>query len=225
MRLVLADKEKRAFDTKTFLAVVGKGRRIVSIAKKQTIYAQGSACDAVFYIQTGKVRLTVVGKGGTEATLGVLNPGDFFGEGSLLGRPLRLGAATAMTNCKLMRIEKRAMMLALRQEPKLSELFTEFLLIRNTRYEAGLIQQFFSSGEKRLARMLLLLAHVGKECSSERVLPAVSPEMLAEMVGTTQPQINVVMKRFRKLGFIQDKGRLDVNSSLLNVVLHDQPQA
>lgn len=225
MRRVVADKKENGFETMTFLTVAGKGREIVSIAKKQAIYAQGSACDAVFYIQTGKVRLTVLGKDGTEATLGVLNPGDFFGEGSLLGWPLRLGAATAMTNCKLMRIEKQAMMLVLRQEPKLSELFTAFLLVRNSRYEAGLIRQFFSSGEKRLARILLLLAHVGKECSSERVLPEISPETLAEMVGTTRPQISVVMKRFRKLGFIQDTGRLEVNSSLLGVVLHDQPQA
>jgi CRP/FNR family transcriptional regulator, cyclic AMP receptor protein len=215
MRLVVADKKKKEFDPKTFLAVIGKGRKIVSIAKKQAIYTQGSACDAVFYIQTGKVRLTVVGKDGTEATLGVLNPGDFFGEGSLLGRPLRLGAATAMTNCKVMRIEKQAMMLVLRQEPKVSELFTAYLLAQNTRYEAGLIQHFFSSGEKRLARILLLLAHVGKECSSERVLPEISPETLAEMVGTTRSQISVVMNRFRKLGFIQDKGGLEVHGSLL----------
>ncbi|MDQ1388482.1 MAG: family transcriptional regulator, cyclic receptor protein [Acidobacteriaceae bacterium] len=191
------------------------------IVKNQTIYAQGAACDAVFYIQEGKVRLTVVAKNGKEATIGLLNPGDFFGEGSLAGQSLRMGSATAMTDCKLLRIEKKAMMLALHQEHTLSDMFTAYLLGRNIRYEADLVDQLFNSSEKRLARILLLLAHFGKEGMPETVVPKITQETLAEMVGTTRSRVSFFMNKFRKLGFIHYNGGLEVHSSLLNVVLHD----
>jgi CRP/FNR family transcriptional regulator, cyclic AMP receptor protein len=195
----------------------------VWIVKNQTIYAQGAACDAVFYIQEGKVRLTVVAKNGKEATIGLLNPGDFFGEGSLAGQSLRMGSATAMTDCKLLRIEKKAMMLALHQEHTLSDMFTAYLLGRNIRYEADLVDQLFNSSEKRLARILLLLAHFGKEGMPEAVVPKITQETLAEMVGTTRSRVSFFMNKFRKLGFIHYNGGLEVHSSLLNVVLHDSP--
>ena len=223
--LVAATKKGRDFDPERFLATIGQGRRIVWIIKNQTIYAQGAACDAVFYIQEGKVRLTVVAKNGKEATIGLLNPGDFFGEGSLAGQSLRMGSATAMTDCKLLRIEKKAMMLALHQEHTLSDMFTAYLLGRNIRYEADLVDQLFNSSEKRLARVLLMLAHFGKEGAPETLVPKISQETLAEMVGTTRSRVSFFMNRFRKLGFIDyaggAEGGLQVHSSLLNVVLHD----
>jgi CRP-like cAMP-binding protein len=221
MPLRIAAKKKRDFDPKLFLATIGEGRKLVPVTKKQRIYAQGAACDAVFYIQTGKVRLTVVAENGKEATIGILNPGDFFGEGGLAGQPLRMGSATAMTDCELMQIEKKAMMLALHQEHALSDLFTAYLLGRNIRYEEDLVDQLFNSSEKRLARILLLLAHFGKEGVPETVVPKISQETLAEMVGTTRSRVSFFMNRFRKLGFIHYNGGLAVHSSLLNVVLHD----
>src|ERR1700694_1287597 len=218
-------KKKCDFDPKKFLATIGEGRRVVSFSRKQTIFTQGDAADAVFYIQEGKVRLTVVSKIGKEATLGILSEGEFFGEGALAGQPLRMGSAAAMTDCELMRIEKKAMMLALHQEHALSDLFTAYLLGRNIRYEADLVDQLFNSSEKRLARVLLLLAHFGKEGVPETVVPKVSQETLAEMVGTTRSRVSFFMNRFRKLGFINYAGGIDgglqVHSSLLNVVLHD----
>ncbi len=214
-------KNKRDFDPKMFLSTIGEGRTIVPVPKKQTIYAQGEACDAVFYIQKGKVRLAVVSKNGKEATLGILNPGDFFGEGGLAGQPLRMGSATAMTDCEIMRIEKTAMMLALHREHTLSDMFVAYLLGRNIRYEEDLVDQLFNSSEKRLARILLLLAHFGKEGKPEPVVPKISQETLAEMVGTTRSRVSFFMNRFRKLGFIHYNGGLEVHSSLLNVVLHD----
>ena len=223
MTAFIATKKKRDFDPKRFLTTIGEGRKIVSIPKKQTIYVQGAACDAVFYIQKGEVRLTVVSKNGKEATIGILNPGDFFGEGGLAGQPLRMGVATAMTDCELMRIEKKAMMEALHREHALSDLFTAYLLGRNIRYEADLVDQLFNSSEKRLARILLLLAHFGKEGRPETVVPKISQETLAEMVGTTRSRVSFFMNRFRKLGFIHYNGGLEVHSSLLNVVLHDSP--
>jgi CRP/FNR family cyclic AMP-dependent transcriptional regulator len=219
--LVAVTKKGRDFDPERFLATIGQGRRIVWIVKNQTIYAQGAACDAVFYIQKGKVRLTVVAKNGKEATIGLLNPGDFFGEGGLAGQTLRMGSATAMTDCKLLRIEKKAMMLALHQEHTLSDMFTAYLLGRNIRYEADLVDQLFNSSEKRLARILLLLARFGKEGMPETVVPKITQETLAEMVGTTRSRVSFFMNKFRKLGFIDYNGGLDVRSSLLNVVLHD----
>ena len=212
---------RRDFDPKKFLATIGQGRKVVAFPRKQTIFTQGNSADAVFYIQQGKVRLTVVSQIGKEATLGILNEGDFFGEGCLAGQPLRMGSATAMTDCELMRIDKKAMMLALHQEHTLSDLFTAYLLGRNIRYEEDLVDQLFNSSEKRLARTLLLLAHFGKEGVPEAVVPKISQETLAEMVGTTRSRVSFFMNRFRKLGFVDyGESGLQVHSSLLNVVLH-----
>jgi CRP/FNR family transcriptional regulator, cyclic AMP receptor protein len=210
------------FDPKKFLATIGEGRKVVAFPKKQTIFAQGDAADAVFYIQEGKVRLTVVSKIGKEATLGILNEGEFFGEGSLAGQHLRMGSATAMTECELLHIDKKAMMLALHREHSFSDLFVAYLLARNIRYEEDLVDQLFNSSEMRLARILLLLAHFGKEGVPEAVVPKISQETLAEMVGTTRSRVSFFMNRFRKLGFVDYGGSgLQVHSSLLNVVLHD----
>jgi CRP/FNR family transcriptional regulator, cyclic AMP receptor protein len=215
-------KKKREFDPKTFLATIGDGRKVGAFPKKQTIFTQGDAADAVFYIQEGKVKLTVVSKIGKEATLGILSEGDFFGEGGLAGQPLRMGSAAAVTDCELMRIEKKAMMFALHQQHTLSDLFTAYLLGRNIRYEADLVDQLFNSSEKRLARTLLLLARFGKEGVPETVVPNISQETLAEMVGTTRSRVSFFMNRFRKLGFLDyGESGLQVHSSLLNVVLHD----
>jgi CRP-like cAMP-binding protein len=218
----IAIEKKRNFDPKRFLATIGKGRKIVLVPKKQAIYSQGGACDAVFYIQKGKVRLSVVSKNGKEATIGILNPGDFFGEGGLAGQPLRMGTAIAMTDCELMRVDQKAMMLALHREHTLSDMFTAYLLGRNIRYEEDLVDQLFSSSEQRLARILLLLAHFGKEGVPETVIPKISQDTLADMVGTTRSRVSFFMNRFRKLGFVDyGESGLQVHSSLLNVVLHD----
>ena len=214
-------KKKRDFDPREFLATIGEGRKVVAFLRKQTIFTQGDAADTVFYIQKGKVRLTVVSEKGKEATIAILNPGDFCGEGGLAGQPLRMGSAIAMTDCELMRVDKKAMMLALHREHTLSDMFTTYLLGRNIRYEADLVDQLFSSSEKRLARILMLLAHFGKEGKPETVIPKVSQETLADMVGTTRSRVSFFMNRFRKLGFIHYNGGLKVHSSLLNVVLHD----
>jgi CRP/FNR family transcriptional regulator, cyclic AMP receptor protein len=216
-----AKLKKRDFDPQKFLTSIGEGRKIVTFLNKQTIYAQGAACDAVFYIQKGKVRLTVVSKNGKEATIGILNPGDFFGEGGLAGQPLRMGSAIAVTDCELMRIDKKAMMLALHRQHAMSDMFVAYLLGRNIRYEADLVDQLFNSSGKRLARILLLLARFGKEGVPETVVPKISQETLAEMVGTTRSRVSFFMNKFRKLGFIHYNGGLEVHSSLLNVVLHD----
>jgi len=222
MASTMLAKNKRDFNPKTFLATIGEGRKVVAFSKKQTIFAQGDPADAVFYIQEGKVRLTVVSKIGKEATLGILNEGQFFGEGSLAGQALRMGSATTMTECELLRIDKKAMMLALHREHKFSDLFVSYLLARNIRYEEDLVDQLFNSSEKRLARLLLLLAHFGKEGVPESVIPKISQETLADMIGTTRSRVSFFMNRFRKLGFLDygEKG-LRVHSSLLNVVLHD----
>ena len=222
MASTVTAKKKRDFNPEQFLATIGQGRKVMPFPKKQTIFTQGDAADAVFYLQQGKVRLTVVSTIGKEATLGILNEGDFFGEGCLAGQPLRMGSATATIDCKLMRIDKTAMMLALHQEHTLSDLFTAYLLGRNIRYEEDLVDQLFNSSEKRLARTLLLLAHFGKEGVPETVVPRISQETLAEMVGTTRSRVSFFMNRFRKLGFIDyGQGGLQVHSSLLNIVLHD----
>jgi CRP/FNR family transcriptional regulator, cyclic AMP receptor protein len=218
----VASKKSFNFDPKTFLATLGEGRKVVSIPKKQEIYAQGSVCDAVFYIQKGKVQLTVVSRNGQEATTGILSSGDFFGEGGLAGQPLRMGSAIAMTDCELMRIGKNAMIRALSREHKLSDMFVAYLLGRNIRYEEDLVDQLFNSSEKRLARILLLLAHFGKDESPESVIPRISQETLAEMVGTTRSRVSFFMNRFRKQGFVDyDESGLRIHSSLLNVVLRD----
>jgi CRP-like cAMP-binding protein len=215
-------KKNRDFDPNKFLATIGEGRKVVAFPKKETIFAQGDAADAVFYIQEGKVRLTVVSKTGKEATLGILNEGQFFGEGSLAGQSLRMGSATAMTDCELLRIDKKAMILALHREHTFSDLFVAYLLARNIRYEEDLVDQLFNSSEKRLARLLLLLAHFGKEGAPETVIPKISQETLAEMIGTTRSRVSFFMNRFRELGFLDyGESGLKVHSSLLNIVLHD----
>jgi CRP/FNR family transcriptional regulator, cyclic AMP receptor protein len=219
----VSGKAKCKFDPKTFLATIGEGREVESFFEKQTVFTQGDPADAVFYIEKGKVRLTVLSSNGKEATLGILSEGDFFGEGGLGGQPLRMGSATAMTDCELLRIDKKAMILALHREHTFSDLFVAYLLARNIRYEEDLVDQLFNSSEKRLARILLLLAHFGKEGVPEPVVPKISQETLAEMVGTTRSRVNFFMNRFRKLGFVDyDAGSgLQVHSSLLNIILHD----
>jgi CRP/FNR family transcriptional regulator, cyclic AMP receptor protein len=215
-------KKKRDFDPHAFLATIGEGRKIVPVERKQTIFAQGDAADALFYIQSGKVKLTVVSNNGKEATIGILGVGDFFGEGCLAGQPLRMAAATSMIDCELLRIEKKAMMQALHREHALSDMFVAYLLTRNIRYEEDLVDQLFNSSEKRLARILLLLAHFGKEGVPTTVIPAISQETLAAMVGTTRSRVSHFMNNFRKLGFVDyDGSGLQVHSSLLHVVLHD----
>jgi CRP/FNR family transcriptional regulator, cyclic AMP receptor protein len=220
-----ASKTKRQFNPRTFLATIGDGRKSLTVAKRQRIFTQGDEADAVFYIQKGKVRLTVVSKTGKEATIGILTEGNFFGEGSLAGQGLRMGSASAIADCELLRIEKKAMMDALHREHAFSDMFVAYLLARNIRYEEDLVDQLFNSSEKRLARLLLMLAHFGKEGVPEPVVPKISQETLAEMVGTTRSRVSFFMNRFRKLGFIQYAGGVDgglqVHSSLLNVVLHD----
>ena len=225
MRALATAKNNRAFNPATFLATIGEGRRTLAVSRKHGIFTQGDAADAVFYIQKGKVRLTVVSNIGKEATIGILSEGNFFGEGSLAGQALRMGSAAAMTDCHLLRIEKKAMMEALHREHTFSDMFVAYLLARNIRYEEDLVDQLFNSSEKRLARVLLMLAHFGKEGVPETVVPKISQETLAEMVGTTRSRVSFFMNRFRKLGFIQYaggiEGGLQVHSSLLNVVLHD----
>ncbi|HKM86259.1 MAG TPA: Crp/Fnr family transcriptional regulator [Terriglobales bacterium] len=221
----LANKKSRRFNPDTFLATIGEGRKHLTFAKRQGIFAQGDSADAVFYIQEGKVKLAVVSKTGREATIGLLTDGDFFGEGALAGQTLRMGSATAMTDCEILRIDKRAMMDALHREHAFSDLFVAYLLARNVRYEEDLVDQLFNSSEKRLARVLLLLAHFGKEGVPEPVVPRISQESLAEMVGTTRSRVSFFMNRFRKLGFVEysggPDGGLQVHSSLLSVVLHE----
>jgi len=218
-------KKNGGFDPDTFLATIGEGRKILAVPKKQSIFAQGDEADAVFYVQKGKVRLTVVSQIGKEATIAIVNEGNFFGEGALAGQLLRMGSAATMTDCEILRVEKKTMMDALHREPALSEMFVAYLLARNIRYEEDLVDQLFNSSEKRLARVLLLLAHFGKEGIPETVVPKISQETLAEMVGTTRSRVSFFMNRFRKLGFIHyaggAEGALQVHSSLLNVVLHD----
>jgi CRP-like cAMP-binding protein len=221
MAAVSAGKNKNKFDPSTFLATIGAGRKFVLFPKKQPIFAQGDNADAVFYIQTGRVRLTVVSKTGKEATIGILGEKDFFGEGSLAGQALRMGSATALTDCSVLRIDKKAMMEALHRQHEVSDMFVAYLLARNIRYEADLVDQLFNSSEKRLARILLLLAHFGKEGKPESVIPKISQEALAEMIGTTRSRVSFFMNRFRKMGFIHYNGGLQVHTSLLNVVLHD----
>ena len=214
---------KTDFDPRTFLSTVGKGREMVSFGKRSTIFAQGDATDGIFFIQEGKVQLSVVSEAGKEATLGILSEGDFFGEGGLAGQLTRMSSAVALTDCVLLQVERRAMMHAVSTQPRLSALFMKYLLKRNIRYQDDLVDQLFNSSEKRLARVLLLMAQFGKEGVSEMSVPRLSQETLAEMVGTTRSRVCFFMNRFRKLGFINyDVGNnLHVHSSLLNIVLRD----
>jgi len=219
---VVTAKKISKFDTKTFLSTIDGGRKIAAFSKKQAIFVQGDSSDAVSYIQKGKVRLSVVSRSGKEATIGILDEGDFFGEGCLVGHTLRLFSATAMTDCSVMQIDKKHMMQVLHREHAFSDMFVAYLLTRNVRYEEDLVDQLFNSSERRLARMLLLLAHFGKDGKPESVIPKISQETLAEMVGTTRSRVSFFMNRFRELGFVDYGGSgLQVHSSLLNVVLHD----
>ena len=211
----------REFDPGQFLAVIGESGRLVRVTEKRDIYTQGASADAVFFIQTGIVRLTVVAHSGNVASIAVLNAGECCGEGCLTGQSLRLGSAVAMTNCALIRIEKKAMLQALHREPRLADMFIAYLLGRNVRYEADLVDHLFSSGEKRLARTLLLLAHFGKEGRSETIGHKISQETLAEMIGTTRSRVNVFMKKFKRLGFLEYDGGLKINPSLLTIIVHD----
>ena len=223
MTLVAAPQKLIKFDTKTFLSTINGGRTIAAVPKKQTIFAQGDSSNAVFYIREGKVKLTVLSKSGKEATIGILNEDDFFGEGCLTGQPLRLCSATAMSDCSVMRIDKKAMMEVLHREHSFSDMFVTYLLTRNIRYEEDLVDQLFNSSEKRLARILLLLAQFGKEGVPQTLIANINQQTLAEMVGTTRSRVSFFMNRFRKLGFIDYHGGddLQVHSSLLNIVLHD----
>jgi CRP/FNR family cyclic AMP-dependent transcriptional regulator len=220
MTPVAVSKKLSKFDPKTFLPTINDGRRIEAFAKGQTIFSQGDSSDAVFYT---KIKLTVVSESGKEATIGILNEGAFFGEGCLTGQRLRMCSANALTGCFVMRIEKKAMVEVLHREHAFSDMFVAYLLTRNIRYEEDLVDQLFKSSEKRLARVLLLLAHFGKDGNPETVIPKMSQETLAEMIGTTRSRVSFFMNRFRELGFVDYDGGsgLQVHSSLLNVVLHD----
>ncbi|MBZ5632486.1 MAG: Crp/Fnr family transcriptional regulator [Acidobacteriia bacterium] len=215
-------KAKRTpFDPKTFLAKVGEGRTISAYRKNQPIFTQGDPANALFYIQKGKVKLTVVSSHGKEAIVAVLGPADFFGEGCLAGQPRRMATAAALSDCSVVRIEKSAAIKVIRNQPRFSELLMSYLLSRNIRIEEDLVDRLFNSSEKRLARILLLLANFGKDGKPEQVIPKVSQETLAEMVGTTRARVSFFMNKFRKLGFVDYDGNLEVHSSLLNVILHD----
>jgi CRP/FNR family transcriptional regulator, cyclic AMP receptor protein len=217
-------KGKLSFDPKRFLAKVGKGKTISKYRKDQIIFSQGQVADAIFYIQQGKVKLTVVSEQGKEAVVAILEPGQFFGEGCLNGHPLRMASMRAMDECVITRLEKATMIATIHNEPEFSELFMSYLLSRNSRIEEDLIDQLFNSSEKRLARLLLLLANFGKEGRPEPILGKFSQETLAEMIGTTRSRVSFFMNKFRKLGFIEYNGRLEVHNSLLNVVLYDKPE-
>jgi CRP-like cAMP-binding protein len=217
----MTPKLKPLFDPKLFLAKVGKGRTISEYRKNQVVFSQGDPGDAIFYIHKGKVKLTIVSSAGKEAVIAILNAGDFLGEGCLAGRPLCLGTATAMSDCSIVRLEKLATIRVLHEEPAFSEMFMSYLLSRNMRIEEDLVDQLFNSSEKRLARVLLLLANFGKEGKPEPVIAKISQETLAEMIGTTRSRVSFFMNKFRALGFIEYNGELHVHSSLLNIVLHD----
>ena len=212
------------FDPKAFLAKVGTGKKILKFEKNQHVFEQGDVADTVFYIQKGSVKLTVLSEQGKEAVVGILEPGQFFGEGCLNGHPLRIATTTAMDECLITSITKEAMIATLHAEPKFSELFMAYLLTRNGRVEEDLIDQLFNSSEKRLARLLLLLAHFGKEGNPMPINPDISQETLAEMIGTTRSRVSYFMNKFRKLGLISYNGKIEVHNSLLNAVLHEKPE-
>jgi len=220
----MAKKAKKVpFDPKVFLASVNSGRTIASYHKDEVIFSQGGPADAVFYIQKGKVKITVVSEQGKEAVVAVLGPDEFCGEGCLTGQPSRLATAAAITECEIMRLERGTMVRVLHKEPVFSEFFVSHLLTRTVRVEADLVDQLFNSSEKRLARALLLLANFGKESRPEPIIATVSQETLAAMIGTTRSRVSFFMNKFRKLGLINYNGNIEVHSSLLNVVLHEEP--
>ncbi len=221
MRQTMKTKKVPSFDPRPFLASVGTGRSVLKYRRGKTIFRQGDPADAVFYIQKGKVQITVLSDQGKEGVIAILEPGEFFGEGCLAGQPSHMASAGAMAECVIVRIEKDRMIRELRDEPDFSQLFMTFLLSRNVQIEADLVDQLFNSSEKRLARVLLSLAHFGKDGKMEPVLPRINQETLAARVGTTRSRINHFMNKFRKLGFIEYNGTLKVHSSLLNVIVHD----
>lgn len=220
-REVMRNNAAPAFDPEAFLTRIESGKTIREYRNKQIVFSQGDAADAVFYIQSGKVKLTVVSTRGKEAVIGVLERESFFGEGCLAGQPLRMSTASAIQASSIIRVGRSAMIRWLHREPEFAELFTAYLLSRNVRIEEDLVDQLFNSSEKRLARLLLLLAHFGKESKPESVIPKVSQDTLAAMVGTTRSRVSYFMNRFRKMGFIHYNGGLQVHSALLTVVLRD----
>jgi CRP/FNR family cyclic AMP-dependent transcriptional regulator len=224
MRSVVAKaKMIRPFNVNLFLSTVDGGRTLSNYGKDQKVFSQGDPADSVFYIQDGKVKVSVLSERGKEAVVALHREGDFFGDGCLTGQPLRLATAATMTDCVIMRLDKAAMVRVLHNEPKFSEVFMAFLLARKARVEEDLVDQLFNSSEKRLARVLLLMANFGKEGRIEPVVTKISQETLAEMIGTTRSRVSVFMNKFRKLGFIEYNGNLRVHNSLLDMVLHDYP--
>jgi CRP/FNR family cyclic AMP-dependent transcriptional regulator len=219
----MATKRQPAFDPKLFLAKIGNGHGVVKYRKDQVVFSQGDPADAVFYVQKGKVKLTVVSEQGKEAVIAILGADEFFGEGCLAGQAQRIATVTAMTDSIIAQLDKASIVEVIHREPAFSEKFIAHLLGRSIRVEADLVDQLFNSSEKRLARLLLLLANFGKEGSPEPMIPKISQETLAEMIGTTRSRVSFFMNKFRKLGFIDYNGGIKVHSSLLNVVLHDQP--
>jgi CRP/FNR family transcriptional regulator, cyclic AMP receptor protein len=221
---VMAKKRRTPFDPKSFLVRIGDGHGVSKYRREQTVFAQGDPADAVFYVQKGKVKLTVVSEQGKEAVIAILGTDAFFGEGCLAGQTQRIATVTAMTDSLIARLEKTAILQVIHREPAFSEKFIAHLLGRSIRVEADLVDQLFNSSEKRLARLLLLLANFGKEGEPEPVIAKISQETLAEMIGTTRSRVSFFMNKFRKLGFIDYNGGIEVHSALLNVVLHDQSQ-
>jgi CRP/FNR family cyclic AMP-dependent transcriptional regulator len=214
-------KLKSSFDPKVFLATVDAGRSITKYRRNKIVFTQGDPADAVFFVDKGKVKVTVVSGQGKEAVVAFHADGDFFGEGCLTGQPRRLASVTAMTESVIMRLDKAAIVRVLHDEPKFSEMFMAYLLTRTVRVEADLVDHLFNSSEKRLARLLVLMANFGKEAKQEKVIAKISQETLAKMIGTTRSRVNVFMNKFRQLGFIEYNGDMKVHSSLLNIVLHD----
>jgi CRP-like cAMP-binding protein len=214
-------KKKGTFNTQAFLDTAGLARKIKQLKGAEVVYSQGDAAKSVMYLQEGRVKLSVVSEIGKEAVVAILEPGDFFGEGCLASQSVRMGTATAITASTVLVIEKEEMLKVLHEQHDLSDRFIHFMLVRNIRVEEDLIDQLFNSSEKRLARTLLLLARYGKQDQPQKVLPKVSQETLAEMIGTTRARVNLFMNKFRKLGFIKYNGGIEVNTSLLSVVLHD----
>src|SRR5216683_5838077 len=215
---------KASFEPKVFLAKVGEGKTILEFGQDQVVFAQGDVADTIFYIQKGRIKVLVFSEQGKEAVVGILEPGQFFGEGCLNGHALRISTTTALEECLITSITKDAMLAALKSKPKFSELFMAYLLGRNSRIEEDQIDQLFNSSEKRLARLLLLLANFGKDGTPQPITAQVSQETLAEMIGTTRSRVSFFMNKFRKLGFITYNGKIEVHNSLLNAVLYDKPE-
>jgi CRP-like cAMP-binding protein len=220
-RRVQSRKEGPAFDAEAFLESAGAAQRVISYPKGKIVFSQGQPSDAVMYIQKGSIKISVLSRTGKEAVVAMLGPGDFFGEGALTGQSIRMGTATATALTTVLVIEKAAMHQLLRDEPTFSERFVAYMLARNLRIEADLVDHLFNSSEKRLARALLLLARYGDQRGPERRIPTISQETLAEMIGTTRSRVNFFMNKFRDLGFIEYNGDIKVNTSLLGIVLHD----